>query len=76
MQVAGCRLQVADISKALGFPLDEKELDDAFAERDMNTNKDGKVDLDEFEKCKWWNKGGSSSKLHDDIVAELKIGGG
>ena len=66
------RQEVADISKALGFPLDEKELDDAFAE--MDTNKDGKVDLDEFEK--WWNQGGSSSKLHNDIVAELKIGGG
>jgi Ca2+-binding EF-hand superfamily protein len=37
----------------LGHPLDDKQIEEAL--KDLDVNKDGVIDLDEF--CTWWFSG-------------------
>lgn len=45
--------ELSVLCKELGKPLDDKQLEEAL--NDLDINKDGVIDEDEF--CKWWFSG-------------------
>lgn len=62
------RTEMGQLSVALGFPLTEKEVDLAFV--DMDTSRDGRVTMDEFEA--WWNRS-ADTLFHRELAKELGV---
>lgn len=62
------KTEVKELASVLGLELSEKELDEAFQE--MDSNKNDRVDMDEFEA--WWiNR--SESEFHQRLSKELNL---
>ena len=64
------RTEVGHAAKALGFEMTPTLLDEAFS--GMNTTKDGRVTLEQFEK--WWNSPSNHSPLHEQLHKEIMLG--
>lgn len=65
------KAELGNLCKDLGVPLDDAQLDAAI--EDLDVNKDGVIDLNEF--CKWWFSGFQSYDTYRRVMIKMKTKG-